>query len=74
MREAADGRLKGILAFNSEPLVSIDFNHDAHSSIYESSLTRVIEGRLVKVCAWYDNEWGFSCRMLDTTAAFMNAK
>jgi glyceraldehyde 3-phosphate dehydrogenase len=74
MREAADGRLKGILAFNSEPLVSIDFNHDSHSSIYESSLTRVIEGRLVKVCAWYDNEWGFSCRMLDTTAAFMNAK
>jgi len=74
MREAADGRLKGILAFNSEPLVSIDFNHDSHSSIYESSLTRVIEGRLVKVCAWYDNEWGFSCRMLDTTVAFMNAK
>ena len=74
MREAANGRLKGILAFNSEPLVSIDFNHDSHSSIYESSLTRVIEGRLVKVCAWYDNEWGFSCRMLDTTVAFMNAK
>ena len=74
MREAAEGRLKGILAYNSEPLVSIDFNHDSHSSIYESSLTRVIDGRLVKVCAWYDNEWGFSCRMLDTTAAFMNAK
>jgi glyceraldehyde 3-phosphate dehydrogenase len=54
--------------------VSIDFNHDPRSSVYESSLTRVIDGRLVKVCSWYDNEWGFSNRMLDTTIALVNAK
>ena len=74
LRAAADGPLKGILAFNTEPLVSIDFNHDPHSSTYESSLTRVVDGRLVKVCAWYDNEWGFSNRMIDTTIALFNAK
>ncbi|MGH8225238.1 MAG: type I glyceraldehyde-3-phosphate dehydrogenase [Gammaproteobacteria bacterium] len=68
MREAANGRLKGILAYNAEPLVSIDFNHNPHSSTYESSLTKV-KGRLLKVCSWYDNEWGFSNRMLDTAAA-----
>jgi glyceraldehyde 3-phosphate dehydrogenase len=72
--EASQGRLKNILGFNREPLVSIDFNHDPRSSIYESSLTRVIDGRLVKVCSWYDNEWGFSNRMLDTTIALVNAK
>jgi glyceraldehyde 3-phosphate dehydrogenase len=71
---AAEGPLKGILAFNREPLVSIDFNHDPHSSTYEASLTRVIDGRLVKVCAWYDNEWGFSNRMIDTTLALVGAK
>jgi glyceraldehyde 3-phosphate dehydrogenase len=54
--------------------VSIDFNHDPRSSVYEASLTRVIGSRLVKVCAWYDNEWGFSNRMLDATIALMNAK
>ena len=74
LKAAAEGPLKGILAFNREPLVSIDFNHDPHSSTYEASLTRVIDGRLVKVCAWYDNEWGFSNRMIDTTLAFVNAK
>ncbi len=68
MREAANGRLKGILAYNTEPLVSIDFNHNPHSSTYESSLTKV-RGRLLKVCSWYDNEWGFSNRMIDTAAA-----
>ncbi len=68
MREASEGRLKGILGYNQEPLVSIDFNHDPHSSTYEASLTKV-NGRLVKVCSWYDNEWGFSNRMLDTAAA-----
>ncbi|MEJ2515128.1 MAG: type I glyceraldehyde-3-phosphate dehydrogenase [Gammaproteobacteria bacterium] len=73
LREASEGALKGILAYNAEPLVSIDFNHDPHSSIYESSLTRVIDGRLVKACAWYDNEWGFSNRMLDTTIALYKA-
>jgi glyceraldehyde 3-phosphate dehydrogenase len=72
--EASQGRLKNILGFNREPLVSIDFNHDPRSSVYESSLTRVIDGRLVKVCSWYDNEWGFSNRMLDTTLALVNAK
>ena len=72
--EASQGRLKDILGFNREPLVSIDFNHDPRSSVYESSLTRVIDGRLVKVCSWYDNEWGFSNRMLDTTIALVNAK
>jgi glyceraldehyde 3-phosphate dehydrogenase len=70
---ASQGALAGILGFNREPLVSIDFNHDPRSSIYESSLTRVAEGTLVKVCSWYDNEWGFSNRMLDTTLALMAA-
>jgi glyceraldehyde 3-phosphate dehydrogenase len=72
--EASRGRLKDILGVNREPLVSIDFNHDPRSSVYEASLTRVIGSRLVKVCAWYDNEWGFSNRMLDATIALMNAK
>ena len=73
LREASEGALKGILGYNDEQLVSVDFNHDPRSSIYESSLTRVAEGTLVKVCSWYDNEWGFSNRMLDTTIAFFNA-
>ncbi|MDJ0813688.1 MAG: type I glyceraldehyde-3-phosphate dehydrogenase [Woeseiaceae bacterium] len=73
MKAAADGELKGVLAYNDEPLVSIDFNHNPHSSIYDAGLTRVMEGNLVKVISWYDNEWGFSCRMLDTTVALMNA-
>ena len=74
MRDAADGDLRGVLAYNDAPLVSIDFNHDPASSTYEAPLTKVIDGRLVKVCSWYDNEWGFSNRMLDTTIALMNAK
>lgn len=74
MREAAQGELKGILNYNDKPLVSMDFNHDPASSTYEASLTKVMQGTLVKVLAWYDNEWGFSNRMLDTTAAFMAAK
>ncbi len=73
MKAAAEGELKGVLAYNDEPLVSIDFNHNPHSSIYDAGLTRVMEGNLVKVISWYDNEWGFSCRMLDTTVALMNA-
>ena len=73
MKEAAEGSLKGVLAYNDKPLVSIDFNHDPASSSYDASLTKVIEGTLVKVVAWYDNEWGFSNRMLDTTSALMNA-
>jgi len=74
MREAAEGDLKGVLAYNDEPLVSIDFNHDPASSTYDATLTKVMEGTLVKVISWYDNEWGFSCRMLDTAVALMNAK
>lgn len=74
MREAADGELKGILAYNDEPLVSVDFNHDPASSTYDAGLTKVTQGTLVKVCAWYDNEWGFSNRMLDTAIALVNAK
>jgi glyceraldehyde 3-phosphate dehydrogenase (phosphorylating) len=73
MKEAAEGPLKGVLAYNEAPLVSIDFNHDPASSTFDASLTKVIEGKLVKVVAWYDNEWGFSNRMLDTTVALMNA-
>lgn len=73
LREAAEGELKGILGYNEAPLVSSDFNHDAHSSTYDAGMTRVSEGTLVKVCAWYDNEWGFSNRMLDTTKALVNA-
>jgi glyceraldehyde 3-phosphate dehydrogenase len=74
LKAASEGDLKGILAYNKDPLVSIDFNHDAHSSIFDSTLTKVAEGTLVKVSAWYDNEWGFSNRMLDTTVALVNAK
>ncbi|MBK9244680.1 MAG: type I glyceraldehyde-3-phosphate dehydrogenase [Burkholderiales bacterium] len=73
MKAAADGELKGILGYNTEPLVSSDFNHDPRSSIFEATLTKV-SGRLVKVSSWYDNEWGFSNRMLDTTVALMGAR
>ena len=64
---------KGILGYNTAPLVSVDFNHDARSSVFDATLTKV-SGRLVKVCSWYDNEWGFSNRMLDVTMALMAAK
>ena len=74
VKEASEGALKGILGFNKAPLVSIDFNHDPRSSVYDSTLTKVTGGTLVKVLAWYDNEWGFSNRMLDMTAALMAAK
>jgi glyceraldehyde 3-phosphate dehydrogenase len=74
LRAAAAGPLKGILAINDEPLVSMDFNHNPHSSIYEAGLTKVTGGNFVKVLSWYDNEWGFSNRMLDTTVALFNAK
>ena len=70
MKNAADGQ---VLAYNEKPLVSIDFNHTSTSSNYDAGMTRVMEGNLVKACSWYDNEWGFSCRMLDTTVAAMNA-
>ncbi|MEI6113877.1 MAG: type I glyceraldehyde-3-phosphate dehydrogenase [Burkholderiales bacterium] len=70
---AAEGPLKGILTYNTEPLVSIDFNHNPASSNFDATLTKV-SGTLVKVSSWYDNEWGFSNRMLDTTVALMSAK
>ncbi|MGI9307978.1 MAG: type I glyceraldehyde-3-phosphate dehydrogenase [Gammaproteobacteria bacterium] len=73
MREAAEGSLKGVLGYSDGPLVSIDFNHNPDSSTYDATLTKVMEGTLVKVCSWYDNEWGFSNRMLDTTLALINA-
>jgi len=73
MKAASEGELKGVLAYNDEPLVSVDFNHDPASSTYDAGLTKVMQGTLVKVCAWYDNEWGFSNRMLDTAIVFHNA-
>ena len=74
MKQAAQGELKGILNYCDKPLVSVDFNHDPASSIFDATLTKVAGGTLVKVLSWYDNEWGFSNRMLDVTVAWMNAK
>ena len=73
LKEASEGSLKGVLAYSDGPLVSVDFNHDPASSTYDSTLTKVMQGTLVKVCAWYDNEWGFSNRMLDTALALAKA-
>jgi glyceraldehyde 3-phosphate dehydrogenase len=70
---ATSGPLSAVLAYTDEPLVSVDFNHDPHSSVFDAGMTRVIEGTLVKVCSWYDNEWGFSNRMIDTTLAWSRA-
>ncbi len=74
IQEAAAGELKGVLEYNDAPLVSCDFNHNPASSVFDASLTKVMGGNLVKVLSWYDNEWGFSNRMLDTTVALFNAK
>src|SRR5688572_6773842 len=74
MKAAAEGPLKGVLEYSDGPLVSIDFNHNPASSVFDAGLTKVSNGVLVKALAWYDNEWGFSNRMLDTTVALMNAK
>ena len=74
LREASEGALKGILGINTQPLVSVDFNHNPLSSIYDATQTRVMGGTLVKVLSWYDNEWGFSNRMLDMTLALMAAR
>ena len=70
---AASAVLKGVLAYTDAPLVSIDYNHDPASSTYDATMTKVTDGVLIKVCAWYDNEWGFSNRMLDTTLAWSRA-
>ena len=72
LKEASQGALKGILDFTTEPLVSVDFNHNPASSTVDAGLTKV-QGNLVNVSSWYDNEWGFSNRMLDTTVALMSA-
>ena len=74
VKKASEGALKGILEYTDAPLVSVDFNHNASSSVFDATLTKVSEGTLVKVCSWYDNEWGFSNRMLDTTMALIQAK
>jgi glyceraldehyde 3-phosphate dehydrogenase len=74
VKDASEGALEGILGINRKPLVSVDFNHDPRSSIYDATLTKVMDGTLVKVLSWYDNEWGFSNRMLDMTLAFAHAK
>jgi glyceraldehyde 3-phosphate dehydrogenase len=66
IRRAAEQQLKGILGFTDQPNVSIDFNHDSHSSVFHMDQTKVMDGTLVRVMSWYDNEWGFSCRMSDT--------
>jgi glyceraldehyde 3-phosphate dehydrogenase len=66
IKKYAAGELKGILGVYDDPCVSSDFNHDPHSAIFNLNGTKVIDGRLVRVMAWYDNEWGFSCRMIDT--------
>jgi len=69
MIKAANGPLKGVLAVTDKPLVSSDFNHDPHSSTFALNQTQIIEGKLVRVLSWYDNEWGFSTRMADTARA-----
>lgn len=69
IKAAADGPLKGVLGYTDEPLVSIDFNHDPHSSIFHMDQTKVMEGKLCRILTWYDNEWGFSNRMSDTAVA-----
>jgi glyceraldehyde 3-phosphate dehydrogenase len=74
MKTAAEGELRGVLEYSNGPLVSVDFNHNSSSSIFDATLTKVTGGTLVKALAWYDNEWGFSNRMLDATVALMSAK
>ena len=74
VKAASEGDLKGVLEYSTEPLVSSDFNHNPASSIFDSTMTRVSDGTLVKVCSWYDNEWGFSNRMLDVAMLYANAK
>src|SRR5690606_22622900 len=70
LRAAPHARLKGILGYTDEPLVSHDFNHDSHSSVFHTDQTKVMEGTMVRILSWYDNEWGFSSRMGDTAVAF----
>jgi len=69
IKAAADGQLKGILGYTNTPNVSIDFNHDPHSSVFHMDQTKVMDGTFVRILSWYDNEWGFSNRMADTAVA-----
>ena len=69
MEHATKGALRGILGVTNEPLVSIDFNHNPNSSTFDLTQTQIVDGKLVRVLAWYDNEWGFSNRMADTAVA-----
>uniref|UniRef100_UPI003F703978 type I glyceraldehyde-3-phosphate dehydrogenase n=1 Tax=Marivita sp. TaxID=2003365 RepID=UPI003F703978 len=69
IRTAANGPLKGVLGYTDKPLVSSDFNHDPHSSIFHTDQTKVMDGNMVRILSWYDNEWGFSNRMADTAVA-----
>ena len=71
--KASKGKLKGILGVNEEPLVSIDFNHNPYSSTFDVTQTQVVDKKLCRVLSWYDNEWGFSNRMLDTALAIYKA-
>ena len=73
-REAADGPLRGILAYTEDPIVSTDIVKDPHSSIFDSGQTMVIDGQLVKVVAWYDNEWGYSNRCVELAAKVLEPK
>ena len=74
LKSASEGSLKGILGYSDQPLVSVDFNHNPNSSTFDATLTKVMNGNLVKVLSWYDNEWGFSNRMLDTALALVAAQ
>ena len=69
IKAAADGKLKGVLAYTDLPMVSCDFNHDPHSSTFHNDQTKVLDGNMVRILTWYDNEWGFSNRMADTAVA-----
>ena len=69
IKAAADGGLKGILGYTLHPNVSSDFNHDSHSSVFHMDQTKVLDGTMVRILTWYDNEWGFSNRMSDTAVA-----
>jgi len=69
VKSAAEGAMKGVLGYTDDPLVSMDFNHDPHSSVFASEQTKVMDGNMVRILTWYDNEWGFSNRMADTAVA-----
>jgi glyceraldehyde 3-phosphate dehydrogenase len=69
IKAEADGALKGVLGYTTEKLVSMDFNHDPHSSIFHMDQTKVMDGTFCRILTWYDNEWGFSNRMADTAVA-----